>query len=69
VQIRIHASAVNPLDWKVRESYLSAFVPHQLPLVLGWDLAGTVTAVGEDVDGFAVGDRVLGRPAYISGGA
>jgi NADPH:quinone reductase-like Zn-dependent oxidoreductase len=69
VQVRVLAAGVNPLDWKVREGYLRDFVPHQLPLVLGWDLAGTVTQVGADVTGFALGDHVLGRPSTLRGGA
>ncbi len=69
VQVRVRAAGVNPLDWKVREGLLRDFVPHRLPLVLGWDLAGTVTAVGAGVTGSAVGDEVLGRPSTLRGGA
>jgi NADPH:quinone reductase-like Zn-dependent oxidoreductase len=69
VQMRVRAAGVNPLDWKVREGYLRAFVPHELPLTLGWDLAGRVTEVGPGVGGLAVGDEVFGRPATLRGGA
>jgi NADPH:quinone reductase-like Zn-dependent oxidoreductase len=56
VGIRITATAVNPVDWKVRDS--SAFLK-TYPAVLGSDAAGTIVAVGQDVSNFAVGDRVF----------
>jgi NADPH:quinone reductase-like Zn-dependent oxidoreductase len=51
---------VNPFDWKVIEGAMRGSVDHAFPLVLGSDGAGTVEAVGEDVD-FAPGDRVFGQ--------
>ncbi len=58
VQIRIDHTSVNPVDWKIREGYLESMMPHEFPLVLGWDAAGTVAQVGERVTSFAVGDEV-----------
>ncbi|MFN9636381.1 MAG: zinc-binding alcohol dehydrogenase family protein [Synechococcaceae cyanobacterium] len=62
--LAVEAVAVNPLDTKVRLS-----LPADLgtPRVLGWDVAGTVLAIGDAVRGFAAGDRVwcagdIGRP-------
>jgi len=60
--VRIHAASVNPVDWKVREGYLKDFIPHQLPLILGWDFAGEVVALGEQVTGWNIGDAVYARP-------
>lgn len=61
VLIRVHAAGVNPVDWKTR----TGSVPwkHKIdpfPLVLGWDVSGTVAAVGRNVTGFAIGDAVYG---------
>ncbi|HFC92147.1 MAG TPA: NADP-dependent oxidoreductase, partial [Leucothrix mucor] len=42
VLIKIFATGVNPLDWKIREGYLAEIIPHKLPLTLGWDFAGEV---------------------------
>jgi NADPH:quinone reductase-like Zn-dependent oxidoreductase len=42
VLIRVHAAAINPVDWKVRQGYLRERVKHSLPLILGWDVSGVV---------------------------
>lgn len=68
VLVRVHAASVNPFDWKVRAGYLSAFVPYQFPLILGWDISGVVEAVADDVTDLAVGDAVFGRPDVMRGG-
>ncbi|GGL92694.1 oxidoreductase [Streptomyces fumigatiscleroticus] len=53
--VRVEAIAVNPVDYKVRRSN----DPGGEPKVLGWDAAGTVVAVGEEVELFEVGDEVF----------
>lgn len=58
VLIDVAAAGVNPVDWKVVAGYLRGAMPHHLPMVLGWDVAGTVRAVGPAVREVAVGDRV-----------
>jgi NADPH:quinone reductase-like Zn-dependent oxidoreductase len=60
--ISIKASGVNPVDWKVREGYLKEDFPYKFPLILGWDAAGKVSAVGSNVKNFQVGDDVFFRP-------
>ena len=59
VVVRVAASGVNPLDTKIRAGSAAhaRVVP---PAVLGLDLAGVVVEVGDDVEGFAVGDEVFG---------
>lgn len=37
-------------------------ISYQLPLTLGWDVSGVVTAVGTNVTRFRVGDAVYSRP-------
>ncbi len=54
--IGVRAVAVNPVDTKVRRGNLGFTEPH--PLVLGWDAAGVVEAIGPAVTRFAVGDEV-----------
>lgn len=58
VLIKLAATSVNPVDWKIREGYLAKAFPHHFPLIPGWDAAGTVAAVGHDVHGFQTGDAV-----------
>ncbi len=58
VVVRVWAANVNPTDLGARVGAGRA-VPDP-PFVLGWDLAGEVTAVGEGVEEFRPGDRVVG---------
>ena len=62
VLVRVDATAVNSLDEKIRTGSFRQVLPYDLPLVLGHDVAGTVLAVGPQVQRFAVGDEVFGRP-------
>lgn len=62
VLIRIHATAVNPLDSKVRDGEFKLFLPYRPPFVLGHDVAGTVVKTGPKVRKFKVGDAVYSRP-------
>ncbi len=59
VLIRVKAAAVNPMDWKIQAGFLKDFLPHRLPLTLGWDVAGLVEQVGDGVSGIAIGDAVF----------
>lgn len=62
VLVQIHAASLNPLDSKIRNGELKLLLPYRLPLILGNDLAGTVTKVGALVNKFKVGDKVYARP-------
>lgn len=60
VRVRVHASGVNPMDWKIRRGYMSGGKQLDGPQMTGLELAGVVDAVGDGVEGFGVGDRVAG---------
>jgi NADPH:quinone reductase-like Zn-dependent oxidoreductase len=64
--VRVAASSVNPIDYKLRSGAYQKFWPLQLPAILGRDIAGIVRSVGAKVTGFAPGDHVmaLGHAAY-----
>ena len=62
VLVRIHATAVNLLDSKVRDGEFKLFLPYRPPFVLGHDVAGTVVRTGPKVRKFKVGDEVYARP-------
>ncbi len=65
VRVHVRASALNPADQKVLGGEFLGNILHgkQHPIVTGWDLAGTVEAVGPGAD-LAVGDEVFGCLAY-----
>ncbi|HEU5179402.1 MAG TPA: NADP-dependent oxidoreductase [Candidatus Polarisedimenticolia bacterium] len=58
VLIRIHASAVNPADWKFRNGYFGKDA--RLPITLGFDFSGVIEALGEGVTRWKTGDEVYG---------
>lgn len=60
VLIRLEATSVNPVDWKLAAGRLDSVLPAEFPLIPGWDAAGTVAAVGSEITDYAVGDHVLG---------
>ena len=60
VVVKVHASSVNPVDYKIRELGTNLPFAPQLPATLGMDFAGTIEAIGDDVDGYAIGDEVFG---------
>lgn len=60
VLIRVHYSALNPFDWKIREGYVRDQMPLPLPYTLGVDLVGSVTALGKQCSRrLKEGDRVM----------
>ena len=60
--IRVYATTVNPLDWKVRAGYMRSMMDFPMPITLGCDLAGIVESVGTGVTDFRVGDAIYGMP-------
>lgn len=63
VLVRLRASALNHLDVWVRKGLPSV----RKPRILGADGAGVVEALGDGVDGFAPGDRVVINPGIETG--
>ena len=60
VRVKVAAMGVNPLDFKVRRGYMADGKPLAAPRLTGYELSGTVDAVGDGVTDHAVGDRVVG---------
>lgn len=65
--IEVHAAGVNPFDVKVREGMARQMAELNFPATLGGDFAGTVAAVGDDVQDFEVGQAVYGQAGALSG--
>lgn len=66
ILVRVAAVALNPVDWKMQDY---SFFNMPLPASLGYDVAGTVVALGAGVSGKAVGDRVAFGAALNGSGA
>ena len=62
--VEVHASSVNPVDYKIRSGGQRAIIHYDLPWVLGLDFSGVVIGVGRDVTRFKVGDEVYGSPTH-----
>ena len=70
VLVRTAAASINPVDYKIAQGLLDGRFPVLWPLVLGWDVAGEVVALGPAVRGLEVGQRVVGyaRKDHLGGG-
>ncbi|MFF9262295.1 NADP-dependent oxidoreductase [Streptomyces longwoodensis] len=60
VRVRVAATSFNPVDGNIRAGFMQGPIPVVLPHTPGIDVAGTVDALGEGVEGLAVGDDVVG---------
>lgn len=62
VLVETKAISINPVDYKARsvDGLLNMLMGEERPVILGWDISGTVAAIGADVTDFAVGDKVFG---------
>jgi NADPH:quinone reductase-like Zn-dependent oxidoreductase len=65
VRVKVHAAAVHPVDLGIRSGLFAELLPDQRRYVLGWDLAGTVDAVGAEVVAFRPGDAVVGLSVWF----
>ena len=65
--VRVVATSVNPVDWKIREGHFKG--GHQLPLVLGWDFSGVVQESHAQGALWNAGDEVYTRPNVFRNGA
>lgn len=60
VLVRVHATSVNPVDWKLRAGWLSGYWKLRFPVIWGCDASGVVEQVGSSVTLFKSGDEVYG---------
>jgi NADPH:quinone reductase-like Zn-dependent oxidoreductase len=62
--VRVKATSVNPIEWKMRRGLALPKALWRLligqPMILGIDFSGTVVAAGPEVDGYRIGDDVMG---------
>lgn len=65
VRVRVHATAINPLDYQIRRGDYRDLVP--LPAIIGHDISGVVEEVGFHVTEFRAGDAVYYTPQIFGG--
>ena len=71
VLVKVASLSVNPVDYKARSSdgSLSWLFGSERPVVLGWDLSGTIEKIGSKVVDFKVGDAVFGMVNFPGNGS
>lgn len=67
ILVAVHAAAVNPFDWKVREGQARQMAELSFPAILGGDFAGSVAGLGEGVNGVQIGDEIYGQANALGG--
>lgn len=65
VRVRVHATAINPLDYQIRRGDYVDYVP--LPAIIGHDVSGVVEETGAEVREFQIGDEVYYTPKIFGG--
>ncbi|MEG4392766.1 NAD(P)-dependent alcohol dehydrogenase [Microcoleus sp. BROC3] len=67
--VRVRASSVNPVDWKIRQGHLQLLTGFNFPRIVGSDISGVVLEVGREVTQFQPGDEVYTFLNPLNGGA
>ena len=67
VLVKIYATSINPVDYKVRQGH-DKFGKRSFPAILGWDVSGVIEKIGNEVHDYKAGDEVYGRPDVIRNG-
>lgn len=67
--VKVHATSVNPIDWKIRKGMLKLLTGSKFPLILGFDVSGEVVEVGSGITQFKPGDHIYARLDQATGGA
>lgn len=68
VLIRVVASSINPIEWKIRSGAMAKAIGRDPPVTLGWDCSGVVERTGGDGARFRAGDAVMTYPEFGAGG-
>ena len=60
VLVQVGAVAVNPIDRRLRNGELQDFFKREWPIIPGWDVAGRIVEVGDEVTNWQPGDDIVG---------
>jgi NADPH:quinone reductase-like Zn-dependent oxidoreductase len=69
IVVRVRASSINPVDWKIRQGAMKLMTGRHFPRAMGTDFSGVVESVGADVTRFHAGDEVFGTVPVKPSGA
>ncbi|KAB8319561.1 NAD(P)-dependent alcohol dehydrogenase [Tolypothrix campylonemoides VB511288] len=65
--VKVRATCVNPVDWKIRKGMFKLITGNKFPMILGSDLSGDVVEVGSQVTRFKPGDAIYGNVGLLGG--
>lgn len=68
VLVKLKASSVNPVDFKIRSGFFAGQMTKNFPFTLGWEGAGIITEVGEETTLYSIGNEVMLMPNFMQGG-
>lgn len=68
VQVKVRVASLNPVDFKLRSGILRRVGRPKRPAITGKDFSGEITALGQGVEGYTVGQRVFGSVDPMGGG-
>ena len=69
ILVKVKASSVNPVDWKIRQGKLKIVTGTDFPKILGADFSGDVVETGTQIKDYKKGDAVFGIIPAVKGGA
>ncbi|XP_019178488.1 PREDICTED: putative quinone-oxidoreductase homolog, chloroplastic [Ipomoea nil] len=68
VLLKLEATSINPVDWKIQKGMIRPLLPGKFPYIPATDVAGEVVEVGAGVKNFKVGDKVVAMLSHLTGG-
>lgn len=68
VLLKLEATSLNPVDWKIQKGMLRPFLPGRFPFIPATDVAGEVVEVGPGAKDYKPGDKVVSMLNHRNGG-
>ncbi|CAH9075393.1 unnamed protein product [Cuscuta epithymum] len=68
VLLKMDATSINPIDWKIQKGMLRPLLPGKFPYIPATDIAGEVMEIGSGVKNFKAGDKVVAMLSHFNGG-
>ncbi|KAL4326075.1 hypothetical protein GQ457_11G003680 [Hibiscus cannabinus] len=68
VLLKLEATSLNPIDWKIQKGMVRPFLPRKFPHIPATDVAGEIVKVGPGVTNYKAGDKVVGMLNHTTGG-